>query len=181
MTTAPSPFSAGIVFDDPVAQFSQVLRSVGGRCESAGTPDIVESLLREQAEQVAARNICSLGVNGSGSGLTTFDLGAIHDPHDLDVVDLAILPGRLAVAENGAVWTTATSPLERTLYFLTQHLVLIVPRDQVFSNLHEAYTRVDVTASPFGCWISGPSKTADIEQSLVLGAHGPRSLLVLLT
>ena len=106
---------------------------------------------------------------------------AIDDPHDLADVDFAVLPGQMAVAENAAVWTTEEGVRHRVVYFLTQHLALVVPRSRLVHNLHEAYERLSFGGNEFGVWISGPSKTADIEQSLVIGAHGARSLTVVLT
>ena len=69
---------------------------------------------------------------------------------------------------------------QRTIYFIAQHLALVVPRSEVVSNMHQAYQRLRFDDNAFGCFVSGPSKTADIEQSLVIGAHGARSLTVFL-
>jgi L-lactate dehydrogenase complex protein LldG len=84
------------------------------------------------------------------------------------------------VAENGAVWVPGAQVLHRVLFFIVQHLALIVPADRVLHNLHEAYGHLRFDRPEFGLFISGPSKTADIEQSLVIGAHGARSLTVFL-
>ena len=89
---------------------------------------------------------------------------------------MALVPGHFGVAENGAIWITDEETPHRVIYFIAQHLVIAVPGDQIVSNMHEAYQRLDFPTSGFGTFISGPSKTADIEQSLVIGAHGPRSL-----
>ena len=102
----------------------------------------------------------------------------ISDPHQLFDIDFAILPGEIAVAENAAVWVSDARVKHRVIFFLCQHLALVVQRKDLVHNLHEAYERLNVTASPFGGFIAGPSKTADIEQSLVIGAHGPRSMTV---
>ena len=66
--------------------------------------------------------------------------------------------------------------------FLTQHLVLLLERSSLVDQMHEAYARLGarVGQTGYGCFLCGPSKTADIEQALVVGAHGPRSLAVVL-
>ena len=173
----PGDFVQGIVYDDPVAHFQSVLEGVGGRFESVASPAEATAILEAVPEYVAAATTCS---QVSEVGRSTFDLAAINDPHDLADVDYAVLPGELAVAENAAVWVTTADVNVRTLHFLTQHLALVVPHDRIVSNMHQAYEQLSVGTHPFGTWISGPSKTADIEQSLVKGAHGSRSLLVLL-
>jgi L-lactate dehydrogenase complex protein LldG len=116
----------------------------------------------------------------SGVGDSTPGIDVITDPHQLENVDFAVLRGHLAVAENAAVWVTDETVRHRVLYFLPQHLALVVPARALVHNLHEAYHRLTIGDRPFGAFVSGPSKTADIEQSLVIGAHGARSLVVYL-
>lgn len=100
------------------------------------------------------------------------------DPHSLENVYLAIIKSSLAVAENGAVWVTSRETKVRVLPFICEHLAVIVPKDKIVPTLHEAYTLLEISDHDFGTFIAGPSKTADIEQSLVLGAHGPKSMTV---
>jgi L-lactate dehydrogenase complex protein LldG len=116
-------------------------------------------------------------------------LVATASPHALADVDVAIMPGEFAVAENGAVWVTDASVPLRAIYFLCQHLVLVVSESDIVDNMHAAYELLHTAgrngnsifeAPLFGAFIAGPSKTADIEQSLVIGAHGARSLTVYL-
>jgi L-lactate dehydrogenase complex protein LldG len=115
-----------------------------------------------------------------GLGDTTFDIAKVDDPHQLENVDFAVLRGHFCVAENGAIWVTDDNVKHRVLYFIPQHISLVVPASQIVHNMHEAYSRIRIGAHLFAGFISGPSKTADIEQSLVIGAHGARSLTVYL-
>ena len=109
------------------------------------------------------------------------DLSAIEDPHDLEGIDVAVIPGKFGVAENAAVWIPGeTLTPHRAIFVIAQHLILVVPANEIVDNLHQAYERIHWSPKSFGIFISGPSKTADIEQSLVIGAHGARSCTVIL-
>jgi L-lactate dehydrogenase complex protein LldG len=99
-------------------------------------------------------------------------------PHELENVELAIIRAEFGVAENGALWVTAAQMGTRVLPFITQHLAIIVKAEDIVSDLHAAYKRSAGSDHDFAAFIAGPSKTADIEQSLVLGAHGSRSLVI---
>jgi L-lactate dehydrogenase complex protein LldG len=164
-------------YADPRKQFAEVLAAVGGRCFSVSSAAQAQADLDQFEPYATANRIVSLV---PGIGRTNFDLAAVSDPHDLEDVDFAILPGDLAVAENAAVWVTDESVRHRVLYFIPQHVALVVRASRLVSNMHEAASRIDLAARAFGCWISGPSKTADIEQALVIGAHGARSMTVYL-
>ena len=91
-------------------------------------------------------------------------------------LDLCVLRGEFAVVENGAVWQLPCSAFERRAALLAEHLVVVIEGDALVASLHQAYERIDLAAISFGWLLCGPSKTADIEQALVLGAHGPRSM-----
>jgi len=97
----------------------------------------------------------------------------------MDAMDVAILAGVFGVCENGAVWVHQFE--HRAIPFITQHLILILKQEMLLSTMHEAMSKISHDLPGFGAFISGPSKTADIEQSLVYGAHGPRTLKVILT
>jgi L-lactate dehydrogenase complex protein LldG len=173
----PGSFSAGIVYDDRVRQFGESLATVGGQLIIAPDQASARSELIRLPVIEKGGAVCSL----FPELLTpTVSLENVDDPHALENVDIAVLPGEIAVAENAAIWFSGSSLRHRVLPFITQHLVLVVPSANVVNTMHEAFDRLQFADRSFGVFISGPSKTADIEQSLVIGAHGPRSLAVIL-
>jgi len=103
-------------------------------------------------------------------------------PDFYEGTELAIIGAVLGVAENGALWLTENELNQvRVLPFITQHLVLVISEKLIVGTMHEAYKWLGTPTAGFGVFIAGPSKTADIEQSLVIGAQGARSLLVIIT
>lgn len=172
----PSLEQSWITYPDRFAQFAAAVAAVGGRCLAVGDAAQAHQALLDTPAYTQAKEIVSLV---SGIGQSNVDLETIGDPHRLETLDFAVLPGQFAVAENGAIWVTDEGVKHRAVAFICQHLAIVVPRDQIVNNMHEAYERLAFPQAGFGVFISGPSKTADIEQSLVIGAHGPRSLTVL--
>ena len=110
----------------------------------------------------------------------TVSVTVAEDPHELDNVDLVILKAPLAVAENGAIWLDTRLLAQRVLPFITQHLLIVVQSNAIVPKMHQAYARLDPKEFGYGVFIAGPSKTADIEQTLVIGAHGPLSMHILI-
>lgn len=108
----------------------------------------------------------------------TISVEAISKPHELEDLDVLVLESNLGVAENGAIWLDDSKSPLRILPFITKHLVLIIDKKSLVPYMHQAYKKIE--GFNFGVFISGPSKTADIEQSLVIGAHGALSLTVFL-
>lgn len=95
---------------------------------------------------------------------------------DLKDVDFTLLAGDLACAENGAVYVRETLAGHRVVPFITENLGLVVKKENIVANMHEAMRNLTLEPGRFAAFIAGPSKTADIEQALVVGAHGPCSL-----
>ncbi len=163
-----------IRFADPLQQFSEMISFVGGSCTVLGDPSELAAKLEAFDQWREANRIFSKVPAITGN----VDLDAISDPHDLENLDFVIYPGEFAVVENGAIWLTDRDLRHRVIFFITQFLVLVVNRSDLVPTMHEAYARANVPQPGFGLFLSGPSKTADIEQSLVIGAHGCRELQV---
>ena len=102
-------------------------------------------------------------------------------PHALSALDVLACTASLGVAENGAVWIATADVMHRAALFLAQRVVIVLASDAIVATLHDAYDRLDVRATSFGTFVAGPSKTADIEQAMVIGAHGPKELTLIVT
>ena len=162
-----------IRFEDRVAHFAEMVKAVGGE-----VAELQGSLLE---------TLTSLGVDTANlvSSLDELQNNALNpdsvaDVHELGGNYTAVACGKVAVAENGAVWV----PVEghrRAHLFACQHLVLVVSKTAVVDTMHDAVARVSLDDIAYGAFISGPSKTADIEQALVMGAHGAMRATVILT
>ena len=84
-----------------------------------------------------------------------------------------MVAGSFGVAENGAVWI-AQDIRHKALYFGATALLIVIPRTEIVHTMHEAVERPETEWFRLtDAFIVGPSKTADIEQALVFGAHGP--------
>lgn len=155
-----------------VARFAQVLTSIGGQLlELAGPAELAPTVARLFPE---ARRVASLLVPA------TVPVSQATDHATLASIDVAVLAGAFGVCENGTVWLPEAALLHRALPTVAQHLVLALGRQQLVPTMHQAYARLGTQVGGYGVFLAGPSKTADIEQSLVIGAHGARSLTVLL-
>lgn len=165
-------------FDDSLAKFREMLGFVGGESHLVDSVSQVGDVLADVPEFDSASQVVSLVPEAAPGNI---DATEVHDPHEFEKLDWVIAPGRFAVAENGAVWVSGRSLPHRVLLFIPQYLAIVVSRSQVVDHMHDAYARIGRPDAAFGVFVSGPSKTADIEQSLVLGAHGCRTLQVFLT
>ena len=183
--------SAG--FADRMAQrFGGVLTSIGGQVVSVDGWADIEAHIRQNYTVGQHRIISTLPQLGGVADMHwRSDVGLANRtddvlPHSLADVELAIITAHFGVAENGAVWVTEpllgsiqNRPL-RAIPFIAQHLAVVLAMEDLVPTMHDAYARIGSDDYTFGVFIAGPSKTADIEQSLVLGAHGPKTMTVFL-
>ena len=163
-----------IHYEDKTGQFSESLKAAGGAAVVLQAGEDINELIRKHFPD--AKRIAS---NLSEITCATFDPDSVSDPRGLNNTDLAIVEGCFGVAENGAVWITQQVK-HKALYFISTGLVILTNKEDLVNNMHEAYKRVEGTDYKYGFFVSGPSKTADIEQALVFGAHGPMNVLVIL-
>lgn len=165
-----------ITYPDPLVQYISMTESVGGHVievkEGQNVNDIIKELFPDAKE--IASNLPEITI-------ATRNPDDVGRARDLNGTDVGIVRGKFGVAENACVWIPQTMK-EKAVCFISENLIILLPKSQIVNNMHEAYKRIefDKTYDGYGTFISGPSKTADIAQVLVMGAQAARSATVLL-
>jgi L-lactate dehydrogenase complex protein LldG len=155
---------------DAVSKFMEVLHGIGGKAFLVNNPDEILSMIEKDFKD--SKWILSL------SEFVSAENRAVSIPHEYEPLDLLIFDAQLGVAENSAIWITENEIRERVLPFITQQLAVVIRKENIVGTMHEAYEIIGGKEYGFATFIAGPSKTADIEQSLVLGAHGPKTMTI---
>ncbi len=162
-------------FDDVVFQFKEVVSAIGAQVYEVDNLSSVTDVIQKYFP-LNGRTVSNLPeLHSIAEMLTESDL-----PGSFEDVELAILKGDFGVAENGAIWMNESLMGVRVLPFICQQLILVLSKDDIVPLMSHGYERIGSSDYAYGSFIAGPSKTADIEQSLVLGAHGACSLGVIL-
>lgn len=164
----------GIQYEDKLDKFMQMCKGVGGDARILAPGEDVNEVIRSlyPDAKVIASNLPEINIS-------TVNPDEVDDPHKLNGTDLGIIKGELGVAENACVWVPQ-NVRQKVIYFISEYLVILLDKDKIVHNMHEAYNQIEFNDYGFGVFISGPSKTADIEQALVVGAHGAKGVMVLL-
>lgn len=163
---------APIRFDDRAAHFAQMVGAVGGEvAEQQGT--LLETIV-------------ALGIDSESlvSPLEELKEKALNPDEVADVHELggnytAVVAGKIGVAENGAVWVPVEGRRKAHL-FACQHIVVLLKKADIVDTMHDAVQQISLDDIGYGVFLSGPSKTADIEQALVMGAHGAMKATIIL-
>lgn len=163
-----------MTYSDKLEQFCAISRAVGGEAVVLGEGEDVNAVIRRTYPD--AMRIASVLPDIS---CATFNPDMLDDPRKLDGTEIAVIKGEIGVAENGAIWIPQRVK-HKALYFISETLVILLDRNKIVDTMYDAYRELNVQQYEFGTFISGPSKTADIEQALVKGAHGARDVLVIL-
>ena len=166
----------GVTYPNPLVQFAKMSEMVGGQVIEVDSGRDVNVLIRElfpDAKEIAS-NLPEITI-------ATRNPDTVGRARDLNGTDVGVIRGKFGVAENACIWIPQTMK-EKAVMFISENLVILLPKSQIVNNMHEAYKRIefDETYDGYGTFISGPSKTADIAQVLVMGAQAARSATILL-
>ena len=166
----------GVTYPNPLVQFAKMSEMVGGQVIEVDSGRDVNVLIRElfpEAKEIAS-NLPEITI-------ATRNPDTVGRARDLNGTDVGVIRGKFGVAENACIWIPQTMK-EKAVMFISENLVILLPKSQIVNNMHEAYKRIefDQEYDGYGTFISGPSKTADIAQVLVMGAQAARSATILL-
>ncbi len=163
-----------ITYPDTLKQFIEMSKTVGGKVEEMKNGEDINQLIRRlyPEAKVIASNLPQISI-------ATINPDTVAEAADLNGTDLAVLQGVCGVAENGCIWIPQTMK-EKAVCFISEELVILLDKSKIVDNMHQGYQCIEVPELGYGCLISGPSKTADIEQSLVMGAQAARGVTVVL-
>ena len=164
----------GVQYADPLKQFVEMSKTVGGKVVEMGANDNINDVIRKcyPDAKVIASNLPEVTIANRNPD-------TVAEANELNGTDVGVIRGVFGVAENGCIWVPQTMK-EKAVCFISEYLVILLDRKQIVNNMHEAYNRVEFNSYGYGCFISGPSKTADIAQALVMGAQAARGVTVVL-
>jgi L-lactate dehydrogenase complex protein LldG len=158
-----------------VGALKLVLEAVGGEMHILDSVADVDSKLKGLFPDVKMAY-----ANVEGVEFGNVNLDEVTSAHELAKLEVAILQGQFVVEENGSVFVSDDKMGNKMIPTITEYLVLVVSKKDIVKNMHEAYKKINLRTIEYGVFISGPSKTADIESTLVFGAHGAKNLALLL-
>jgi L-lactate dehydrogenase complex protein LldG len=165
----------GLETFDIIDKYKTVLQEIGGDFIEVANYDAIIAFVKKNYA-TEKRMITTIPELAEIAATDWFN----DDPHTLENVELTLVKAHFGVAENSALWVTDALLGQRVAAFIPQYLAIVVHKKDIVATMHQAYDRIGNQKYGFGTFIAGPSKTADIEQSLVLGAHGARGLTVFL-
>lgn len=163
-----------ITYDDPLTAFTMMCQTNGANLIDVKPGDDLNAIIRECYPQAATIASALPEITIANRNPDT-----VAEASELNSTDVGVIRASFGVAENGCMWIPQEMK-EKAVCFISENLVVILPRDHIYSNMHEAYSHLDFGTYNFGTFIAGPSKTADIAQVLVVGAQAARSCTVLL-
>jgi len=151
-------------------------------------PATVASELAVVARENGWKSVASHGFELGSSAVESLGLPVVLTDRDyetaaLERCDAGISGCDCLVAQTGGILVTAASAGGRALSVLPPHHVVIASQSQLVGDLADAFAHLRKSHKEipaFVSFITGPSRTGDIERILVLGAHGPKKLTVLL-
>ena len=168
-----------------VELFKRNLEAVNGHCII--TTDVTDALKQIITDLKAQRIAISDDANVDRwlrlVDLEIEELGIAPNSHDIFRFDVGISTAQAAIAETGTLILDSAHERHRLVSLVPPVHIAIINASRICETLAEALVllRTEKEISPTVTFITGPSRTADIELTLTIGVHGPRELYVIVS
>lgn len=179
------PERTNISAAEKVDLFQQKMEALGGTVARVASPEAVAEevqayLTRHNLPSKIKMSPALRGMSFDRAPLLEVQEGAAEITDDV-----SLTPALAAMAESGTLCMASGAETPSTLNFLPENHIVVLKADQVTGGFEDVWDRVRETFGTANMprtvnFISGPSRTADIEQTLIMGAHGPRQLHVVI-
>ncbi len=168
-------------------QFKTELEKISGEYYSinsvGGAMEYIGKVLQElNIPVVGADSTAMINEMISTSGIKMADVSsksADERKRSLAEINCAIVGPSYAVADTGSLVFLMDDTLTSYPHYLCDNTIAIVKKENIVANQFELFEKLNVEKSKNMFFVTGPSRTADIEKVLVLGAHGPGRLIVI--
>jgi L-lactate dehydrogenase complex protein LldG len=179
--------AAGVTLDEQFARFAKNASDLKATFKLVKDTSELTAELRalreaEKWQRVATHKSPNAQAQAVSLGLPTLVTDDGYDKHAMEQCDVGISECDALIAQTGTVLVTSQTAGGRALSCLPPHHVVIARRDQLVADLPAAFALVKqrhgANYPSMISFITGPSRTGDIERILVLGAHGPKQLTI---
>lgn len=178
------PVENPVILSNKTLEFKHNLESVMGHCLI--TTDVTDALNQIITDLKARRIAISDDANVERwlrhTDLEIEELGIAPNAQDIFSFDLGISTAQAAIAETGTLVLESVAERHRLVSLVPPVHIAIVDASRIVETLGDALAllRLDKEISPAVTFITGPSRTADIELTLAIGVHGPQELYVII-
>lgn len=171
--------------DQHIATFTSMLTRVGGTVDVVADRQAARARLAELLAGAEARTVACSDAPELSDLLPANVRTLPHDAprSELLAADCGLTSAQFGIAETGTLVLCSADERHRLASLLPARHVCVLPRSHLLGTLAEALAAVHRDGSPSSrtiTFVTGPSRTADIELTLVVGVHGPKFLHVLL-
>ncbi len=183
--------STGASRDQLAARFQEELQAVHGECFRCASPEEARKKILQLADEAGWDTIGHVEhplvrqtVEGMPSGRVA-EVTAEWTPQQMAELPVGLVGAELLLADTGTCAVACRQAHERLMCYLPPACLVVAPADRLTEHMPAAWNDVTsiVADDHFRgelVFITGPSRTADIEKILILGVHGPKRLVVLL-
>jgi L-lactate dehydrogenase complex protein LldG len=176
---------------DLFGRFAEELKGVQGEARRCGSMAEVCQVLAELHEELGSRPLAVVDhplCRAAIADLPAEQVVVVEpgwDRERLADLSVAVLPAEFLLADTGSAVLWPRSSAERLLCYLPTTAIVLARQEGLVSHMSDVWDRLSDRAADFGTrgemvFVTGPSRTADIEKKLVLGAHGPKRLVVVM-